>query len=93
MRAEAPLELNSHQEIANALDEARHQGLISDYFVSWRGRDGRLEPKIAIWSDAESSAERVRDEILRSLLGLVPSRGIIVLDDAPEAPQVRNDFG
>lgn len=93
MRTESPVELNSHREIANVLDEVRDQGLISDYLVSWRGRDGRLEPKVAVWSDAESPAERVRDEILQSLLGLVPSRGIIVLDNSAVAPDGGIDVG
>lgn len=72
---------DAHADIAAALDEARDQGLISEYLVSWRGREGRLVPKVTVWSDAEQAPDEVRGEILQSLTGLVTPRRIIVLDD------------
>ena len=70
-----------HDQIAGTLDLVKGQGLISEYLVSWRGRDGRLEPKVVVWSEAGTRPDTVRGKLIRSLLGLVPSRQILIVDD------------
>jgi hypothetical protein len=70
-----------HDEIAGRLDRAKGQGLISEYLVSWRGRGDRLEPKVTVWREAGAMSTKLRDNLARSLAGLVPSGCILVLDD------------
>ncbi len=68
-------------KIAGRLARAKGRGLISDYLVSWRGRGGRLEPKVTVWRDAGVMSGELRDRLVRSLAGLVRSGHILVLDD------------
>ena len=81
--------LEDHQDISTALDEAREQGLISDYLVSWRGCRGRLTPRVTVWR--RHQCVDIRLGLRSSLLGLVPNAQIVVLDeDAPSRPGARN---
>jgi hypothetical protein len=70
-----------HDRIAGTLDLVKGQGLISEYLVSWRGHGGRLEPKVVAWSEAGTRPDTVRGKLIWSLLGLVPSKRILVVDD------------
>ncbi len=74
-----------HDRIAGRLDRAKGQGLISEYLVSWRGRGGELKPRVVAWREAGAPRETVRGRLVRSLFGLVPSRRILVVDDAEAA--------
>ena len=76
-------DLENHDDIASVLDEVRGRGLISEYLVSWRGREGRLTPSVTVWSEGESAV--LKGALRRSLLGLVPARQILVVDDATQA--------
>ena len=44
-----------HSEIANKLERAKASGLICDYFVSWVGWGGRLDPVVRGWTNSASS--------------------------------------
>ncbi len=70
-----------YDKIAGTLDRAKGQGLISEYLVSWRGRGGRLTPKVTVWRKAGAASHKLRDRLAESLLGLVPSGRIRVVDD------------
>jgi hypothetical protein len=72
--------LQHYARIAGRLDRAKGRGLISEYLVSWRGHGGRLTPKVVVWSETGARTQ-VRSELVRSLLGLVPSRQILIVDD------------
>lgn len=71
----------NRNQIARMLELVKGEGIISDYFVSWRGRGGRLEPKVAVWSQAGAAADRARGKVVRSLAGLVPRERIVVVDE------------
>jgi hypothetical protein len=66
-----------HSEIANKLERAKASGLIHDYFVSWVGWDGRLDPVVRGWTDS-ASAQVVRERIATLLSGLVSERNVRV---------------
>ena len=70
-----------YDKIAGRLDRAKGQGLISDYLVSWRGRAGRLKPKVTVWRNACAASSQLRDRLTQSLFGLVPAARILILDD------------
>jgi hypothetical protein len=66
-----------HNEIADTLERAKASGLICDYFVSWVGWDGRLDPMVRGWTNS-SSAQLVRQRVADLLTGLVSERNIRV---------------
>ncbi len=71
-----------YDKIAVTLDRAKCQGLISEYLVSWRGRAGRLKPRVTVWRRAGGAAShKLRDNLAQSLFGLVPPARILVMDD------------
>lgn len=71
-----------YDKIAGTLDRAKGQGLISEYLVSWRGRGGRLKPKVTVWRQTTGAASyKLRDKLAESLFGVVPSGRILVVDD------------
>lgn len=66
-----------HSEIANKLERAKAAGLICDYFVSWVGLGGRLDPVVRGWTHSKS-AQAVRERIAALLSGLVSERNVRV---------------
>lgn len=75
------MSFSNYDRIAGTLDRAKGQGLISEYLVSWRGRGGRLKPKVTVWRDAGATPGTLRDKLAKSLFGLVPPTHILVVDD------------
>ena len=66
-----------HSEIASKLERAKASGLICDYFVSWVGWDGRLDPVVRGWTNA-ASAQLVHERVAALLSGLVSERNVRV---------------
>lgn len=66
-----------HSEIANKLERAKASGLICDYFVSWVGWNGQLDPVVRGWTDS-ASAQMARERITALLSGLVSERNVRV---------------
>ncbi len=75
------MSLSHYDQIAGMLDRAKGQGLISEYLVSWRGRGGRLKPKVTVWRDTGAAPSKLRDKLAAALFGLVPSTSILIVDD------------
>lgn len=67
-----------HEEIAEKLERAKAAGLICDYFVSWVGLDGRLDPVVRGWTRSAASARTVRGRMAGLLDGLVSEGNIRV---------------
>jgi hypothetical protein len=52
-----------HFDIISRLDKIKSGGLITDYWVSWVGSGGKLDPKVSSWV-TESSEVPVVQELL-----------------------------
>lgn len=79
-------QLHGHDEIVRFLETIKKKGLISEYLVSWNGRDGRLTPKLTVWrQDGTLPVHRVKGAIARKLFGLVPAERISIIADHPQA--------
>ncbi len=69
--------LENHDRIARSLDRIKRNGLISEYLVSWKGRGGRLMPKVTVWHQPRRTGDhRVRSTVAQTLLGLVAASRI-----------------
>ena len=64
--------------IVERLEATKKFGLVSDYFVSWNGRAGRLKAKVVVWGRDGTPEDVVQDYITRLLRGLVPDQQISV---------------
>jgi hypothetical protein len=71
----------NHDAIFERLEMTKQFGLLSDYFVSWTGRSGRLRAKVTIWGKDGTPAYVIRPYIARLLKGLVPARQISIAAD------------
>jgi hypothetical protein len=79
-------QLHGQDEIVRFLETIKKKGLISEYLVSWNGRDGRLTPKVTIWrTDGTLPIHRVKGAIARKLFGLIPAERISVIADRVQA--------
>jgi hypothetical protein len=80
-------QLHGQDEIVRFLEAIKKKGLISEYLVSWNGRDGRLTPKVTIWhGHASLPTHRVKGKIAKRLFGLIPAERIsIVAEQQPKA--------
>ncbi|RAI33968.1 hypothetical protein CH340_10500 [Rhodoplanes serenus] len=79
-------QLHGHDEIVRFLEAIKRRGLISEYLVSWNGRDGRLTPKVTVWRpDGTLPVHRVRGAIARKLFGLIPAERINIIADQGQA--------
>ncbi len=67
--------------IVERLEVTKKFGLVSDYFVSWSGRSGRLDAKVTVWGKDGTPEDVVQHYIARLLKGLVPDRQITVAAD------------
>ncbi|EJW10350.1 hypothetical protein A33M_0173 [Rhodovulum sp. PH10] len=73
-------QLHGHDEIVRFLETIKRKGLISEYLVSWNGRDGRLTPKVTIWhEESPLPTHRVKGTIAKKLFGLIPAERINVI--------------
>ena len=70
-----------HSEITSRLNVMRSEGLISDYWVSWVGCAGKLEPKVCSWIDSHRAISLVRERIVSLLSDLVSAANIVVKED------------
>jgi hypothetical protein len=71
-----------HSEIVDRLNDSKSAGLISDYFVSWTGRDGNLEPIIRAWKRPEAIEEKIRVCLSQALAGLVSPTNLRIVDES-----------
>ncbi len=71
--------LPHHDRIPRWLERSKRHGLISEYLVSWKGRGGRLRPKVTVWREAPTGTQRIKGELAQRLAGLVPSTQIEVI--------------
>lgn len=79
-------QLHGHDEIVRFLETIKKKGLISEYLVSWNGRDGRLTPKVTVWrTDGTLPVHRVKGTIARRLFGLIPVERISIIADHAQA--------
>ncbi len=65
-----PMKLDLHQDILASLEAINEEGIIADYWVSWVGTGGKLDPAVRTWG---TGAGPVRDA-----QGLVAEGRIIV---------------
>lgn len=70
-----------HFDILRRLDTIKSSGLIIDYLVSWVGFAGKLDPKVCSWTTSGRHIHAVRERVMSSLEGLVPTENIIVKID------------
>jgi hypothetical protein len=79
-------QLHGHDEIVRFLEVIKKKGLISEYLVSWNGRDGRLTPKVTVWRTENTlPVHRVRGTIARKLFGLIPAERINIIAETAQA--------
>ncbi|WP_146604384.1 hypothetical protein [Rhodoplanes roseus] len=75
-------QLHGHDEIVRFLETIKKKGLISEYLVSWNGRDGRLTPKVTVWRPEDTlPIHRVKGTIARKLFGLISADRINIIAD------------
>jgi hypothetical protein len=70
-----------HLEITDRLEAAKASGEITDFFVSWSGMDGRLDPTVRAWRSALVAEDHVRDRLAYLLKGLVDPQRLIIFED------------
>ena len=74
--------LENHDRIARSLETIKRNGLISEYLVSWKGRGGRLIPKVTVWHEPRRAGEQtLRNAVAQKLLGLVSANRINLIAD------------
>ena len=76
------MDIEIHSDITRRLETIKSSGLISDYWVSWVGMTGRLEPRVCSWVGSKNFAQPVREELILKLEGLVATGNIIVILEA-----------
>jgi hypothetical protein len=45
----SPMNLDLHKDILARLEIIKSEGIIADYWVSWVGTGGKLEPAVRTW--------------------------------------------
>ncbi len=71
-----------HFDIISRLDKIKSSGLITDYWVSWVGSGGKLDPKVSSWVTESSEVSAVQELLVIQLDDVVPNNNIIVEVDA-----------
>jgi hypothetical protein len=66
------------EAIFERLETTKQFGLLSDYFVSWSGRSGRLSPKVTVWGKDDTPTDVVGHYVAQLLKGLVNKHQIFV---------------
>jgi len=69
-----------HREIVNRLEASKATGLITDYFVSWVGVAGKLNPVVRAWRKPETCEFRVREHISSSLAEVINTDDLTIVD-------------
>jgi hypothetical protein len=77
-----------HSEIARRLEASKAAGLITDYFISWIGRDGAFTPLVRAWIDPAASEARARDQISTSLAGIIKASNLAIIMNDHSAASV-----
>jgi hypothetical protein len=71
--------ISPHQSaIFERLEATKKYGLVSEYFVSWTGRAGRLKAKVTVWGNGATSGDVVQHYISQLLKDFVPAQQINV---------------
>ena len=71
----------THFEIAARLELIRSEGLISDFWVSWVGSGGNLEPRVCGWTQSNENLLGALQRLNAALAGLVSSGNIVIKRD------------
>jgi len=71
-----------HLDIISSLENIKSRGLITDYWVSWVGSGGKLDPKVSSWVAESREVPYVRELLMFQLDDVVPNNNIIVDVDA-----------
>ena len=69
---------HNESAIVERLEATKKFGLVSEYFLSFNGRAGRLKAKVVVWGRDGTPEDVVLDYITRLLRGLVPDQQISV---------------
>jgi hypothetical protein len=77
------LAMNSqvHFDITARLNQVKSEGLISDYWVSWVGSGGKLEPRVCSWTPHRDAISNVRTRLDVLLSDLVHTNNIVIRHD------------
>ena len=67
-----------HFDIIRRLDNIKSRGLITDYWVSWVGSGGKLDPKVSSWVAESGEISFVRELLVFQLDDVVPNNNITV---------------
>jgi hypothetical protein len=68
----------SRDKITAELDRLKAAGILGEYFVSWHGRSGRLQPAVTVWAPPSFPPATVKQFTIASLSGLVLKDRIVV---------------
>jgi hypothetical protein len=77
----------THDDITRQLEMIKSTGLIADYWVSWVGCNGKLDPRVCSWIVSEREIQSTREKITSLLKGLVPAENVIVKIDNHQSAQ------
>jgi len=72
------MNLDLHQNILTRLERIKADGIIADYWVSWVGTGGQLEPAVRTWVTGTDAARNAEARISDLLQGLVAESSITV---------------
>jgi hypothetical protein len=70
-----------HEEITRRLDAVKASGFISDYWVTWVGSGGKLEPVVRTWGSARATEKLTREMVTQALIDVVAEKNIIAQDN------------
>ena len=71
-----------HSDIISRLENIKSRGLITDYWVSWVGSGGQLDPKVSGWVAESGEVPFVRELLVFQLADVVANKNITVGVDA-----------
>ena len=69
-----------HGEIVDRLQTSKSLGLITDFFVSWIGVNGHLNPIVRVWRNPEVSEFDLREHIRTSLSDMINMTDLTIVD-------------
>jgi hypothetical protein len=72
------MNLQVHQDILARLEIVKSEGIIADYWVSWVGIGGKLEPTVRTWVTGVDTFRDAQARVLDLLEGLVAEQSITV---------------
>jgi len=68
----------THFDIAARLELIKSEGLISDFWISWVGCGGNLEPRVCGWTPSDENLLGARQRLNAVLGGLVSPANIAI---------------